>query len=335
MEKIIKMLERFSNLIKLKPLWRIIFAIPIVLVIFVWPYFVKYSHNFRIEYIILIICIMWIYFVWAIGHMFFFKKRFKNFGIILFVFLGFGYIFYDTREVLSLRYENIKSKICRDSEDEMEIIYPKTVNEAVNSIIELLDKKTRLSLANEIHLSGLHHGFGTFIRNKLGMWNGNIALLMDCGHSKYQAHPDHCSSIIISKIHKKLKLKYMKMDRLGIRDKYYNPGELTYDVFIPDWDKDIKHMSKLEKQLFTSIIYNDLKHLKFVVKQGVVLDIKDTKGKSLLEFGEKYLSPKNMEEFKRFLKTGKWNVNERFGKKDICGGSDTVDNKYSSNIESQ
>src|SRR5262245_49877564 len=80
---------------------------------------------------------------------------------------------------------------------------PGTVVEAVDVLYGWLSADERHSLAykSEGELILLHHGFGTGIRNSLGLWAGNDALLRDCGGG----HPDDCSMRIIEALHARLR----------------------------------------------------------------------------------------------------------------------------------
>ena len=44
----------------------------------------------------------------------------------------------------------------------------------------------------------LHHGYGTHVRNSLGLWRGNEALIVSCAGGL--AHPDDVSMIIIESL---------------------------------------------------------------------------------------------------------------------------------------
>jgi hypothetical protein len=88
---------------------------------------------------------------------------------------------------------------------------PRTVAEAVQVVRDWLDEQERRELAymREADLILLHHGFGTGIRNGLGLWGGNTRLLEDCG----SMHPDDCSSIIIEKLHARLRAELSAAER--------------------------------------------------------------------------------------------------------------------------
>jgi len=83
--------------------------------------------------------------------------------------------------------------------------YPRTIEAAINKLIETLDKKERDIIKNTAkgELIMFHHGFGTAIRNTFGLWNNNPALLKDCKCE----HPDDASMVIIKALWKKLNEK--------------------------------------------------------------------------------------------------------------------------------
>lgn len=87
-----------------------------------------------------------------------------------------------------------KSSVERDT-------WPTTVDEAAKQIAAELDadSKTRLRMTKKQELSQYHQGWGTGIRNSLGLWRGNEKLLKSCGKGK-SVHPDECSAIIIEAV---------------------------------------------------------------------------------------------------------------------------------------
>ena len=78
---------------------------------------------------------------------------------------------------------------------EESVSYPRTVEEAVSALLRLLplDSKAELRDTSEGRLPGHHPGLGTLIRNVCGLWQGNGALLVDCGED----HPDDASMVIV------------------------------------------------------------------------------------------------------------------------------------------
>ncbi len=80
--------------------------------------------------------------------------------------------------------------------------YPKTVEEAACLILDNMtqDEKKHLQDANRESLIHYHFSLGVEIRNKLGLWSGNEALLKSSGCD----HPDDCSMKIIERVWEKL-----------------------------------------------------------------------------------------------------------------------------------
>ncbi len=81
--------------------------------------------------------------------------------------------------------------------------WPETVTEAVNAVLSTMTEKDKSVVGEmtEENLILLHHGFGTGLRNSLGLWRGNDKLLLDCN----KTHPDDCSLVIIVALWAKLK----------------------------------------------------------------------------------------------------------------------------------
>ena len=80
--------------------------------------------------------------------------------------------------------------------------WPKTVDEAVTSLLAGMDDadKARVRDTKKEDLILFHHGWGTGIRNDLGLWRGNTNLMADC-HTEV---PDHASMVIIKAVWQKL-----------------------------------------------------------------------------------------------------------------------------------
>ena len=85
---------------------------------------------------------------------------------------------------------------------EQESKWPRTVEEAVTRILAgMSDKDKALVKATaKEDLIEFHHGWGTGIRNRFGLWSGNKELLADC-HAK---EPDEASMVIIEAVWQKL-----------------------------------------------------------------------------------------------------------------------------------
>jgi len=81
---------------------------------------------------------------------------------------------------------------------------PTTLDAAADWIIASLDSdsKQRLLSIPKADLTQFHHGWGTGIRNELGLWGTNEALLTDCGSS--QMHADDASSVVMEAVWNKL-----------------------------------------------------------------------------------------------------------------------------------
>jgi hypothetical protein len=83
--------------------------------------------------------------------------------------------------------------------------WPRTVDETVDRILAKLtevDKDAiRETSAGDLHL--LHFGLGTAIRNKFGLWRGNMALLAACGLP--DMHPDDASHVIVRAVWERLR----------------------------------------------------------------------------------------------------------------------------------
>jgi hypothetical protein len=79
--------------------------------------------------------------------------------------------------------------------------WPPTVEAAARRIAASLDDQSRARVRStkKGDLILFHHGWGTGIRNSLGLWRGNDKLLASCGHGK-PVHPDDCSMVNIEAV---------------------------------------------------------------------------------------------------------------------------------------
>ena len=79
--------------------------------------------------------------------------------------------------------------------------WPTTVAEAARGIADGLDKEFREQVRRtaQTDLIQFHHGWGTGIRNHLGLRRGNEALLRSCGGGELVS-PDDCSMKIIERV---------------------------------------------------------------------------------------------------------------------------------------
>ena len=100
---------------------------------------------------------------------------------------------------------------------------PKTVEEAVQRLVTELPKEGRdriSAMTEEKELYELHFGLGMAIRNAMGLWQGNDALLADCRRVAIEngqkltpveveglIHPDDASHVILVELWKKVRWK--------------------------------------------------------------------------------------------------------------------------------
>ncbi|HEX7600038.1 MAG TPA: DUF6794 domain-containing protein, partial [Polyangiaceae bacterium] len=82
--------------------------------------------------------------------------------------------------------------------------WPKTVDEAVTQILSTMDdaSKKRVRDTPRGDLIQFHHSWGMGIRNSMGLWQGNDALLASC----HTTDPDACSGVIIEKTWERLQI---------------------------------------------------------------------------------------------------------------------------------
>lgn len=86
--------------------------------------------------------------------------------------------------------------------------WPATIDEAVGVVIASLsdqDKATIAAMA-ESELIGLHFGLGMWIRNNLGLWQGNALLMEDARRRDPSIrHPDSVSTLITEAVWERLR----------------------------------------------------------------------------------------------------------------------------------
>ncbi len=72
---------------------------------------------------------------------------------------------------------------------------PETIEQAVRLLKSLIEKgeQDKIAAMPESDLVMLHMGLGQWIRNTMGLWQGNIRLLAATG----EQHPDDASGVII------------------------------------------------------------------------------------------------------------------------------------------
>jgi len=80
--------------------------------------------------------------------------------------------------------------------------WPRTVEQAVTNILGSMSEedKQKVRATKREDLIRYHHGWGTGIRNGLGLWRGNRQLLADCNAQ----HPDDASMVIIDAVWERL-----------------------------------------------------------------------------------------------------------------------------------
>ena len=84
--------------------------------------------------------------------------------------------------------------------------WPGTVDEAVVVVLATLSDADKDQIAGmaEADLIGLHFGLGLWIRNNLGLWHGNQALMQSIRQVTPNIHPDDVSTVIIEAVWKRL-----------------------------------------------------------------------------------------------------------------------------------
>lgn len=78
------------------------------------------------------------------------------------------------------------------------LVWPRTIQKAIEEIIAKLDQPSREALksSKKSELIQYHFNLGMVIRNELGLWSGNRALLLSACGENY-CHPDDASMKII------------------------------------------------------------------------------------------------------------------------------------------
>jgi len=77
--------------------------------------------------------------------------------------------------------------------------FPETIDEAVGVVIAALpdEEKDRIAAMPQSEVVHLNFGLGTWIRNSLGLWDGNDTLMRVIGDGDPSIHPDDASLVII------------------------------------------------------------------------------------------------------------------------------------------
>ena len=109
--------------------------------------------------------------------------------------------------------EERKSKIdLKHPEKDKPSVPPKTVQEAVDRLLDELSLKDKTVIANmdEVELSNLHMTIGEYISKEYGLCLGNKDLLKSCSFfaKRETVHEDEASSIIIKELWKRLRVTH-------------------------------------------------------------------------------------------------------------------------------
>ncbi|MEM1059677.1 MAG: DUF6794 domain-containing protein [Verrucomicrobiota bacterium] len=76
--------------------------------------------------------------------------------------------------------------------------WPTSVDEAVNQLLDELNDEQKQELREMEDTIGMHFGLGLSVRNRFGLWQGNLPLLADTGAT----HPDNSSGVITYRLWK-------------------------------------------------------------------------------------------------------------------------------------
>ena len=90
---------------------------------------------------------------------------------------------------------------------------PATIEEAAGVVIAALPESEAAKIAAmpESDLIHLHFGLGMWIRNNLGLWQGNDALMQALREREPGIHPDDASMLIIEQVWRRLREMTPKM----------------------------------------------------------------------------------------------------------------------------
>ena len=85
--------------------------------------------------------------------------------------------------------------------------WPATIDEAAGVVIAALPEAEAAKIAGmpESELIHLHFGLGMWIRNNLGLWQGNDALMQALREREPGIHPDDASMLIIEQVWRRLR----------------------------------------------------------------------------------------------------------------------------------
>jgi len=164
---------------------------------------------------------------------------------------------------------------------------PKTVDEAVDSLIRKMSVKDKIRIINTEaeDLILLHFSSGLDVRNKLGLNAGNNDLLKSCGEEAGTLFldPDDCSAIVLTKLSEKLKatapLLFNWVD--GCVDINREHISITYG----DDSTPIAYLSPNQGMTFTVqfLVENDDRDKKL---SNILSDVRNSLDYYLVELGE-------------------------------------------------
>ena len=85
--------------------------------------------------------------------------------------------------------------------------WPATIDEAVGVVIASLSDREKAAIAAmaESELIGLHFGLGMWIRNNLGLWQGNDELMQVIRERDQAIHTDDVSMVIIAAVWRRVR----------------------------------------------------------------------------------------------------------------------------------
>lgn len=83
--------------------------------------------------------------------------------------------------------------------------FPETVDATVRLLLSTMpdEEQAQIAFLSRSQLVDLHFGYGTWVRNNLGLWQGNPTLLEACGRSG----PDDAPALLIEASRQHLKAR--------------------------------------------------------------------------------------------------------------------------------
>lgn len=135
--------------------------------------------------------------------------------------------------------------------------FPKTFDSAVDHIIESLDKidKSYIKSIPKYQLINFHFGWGTGIRNGLGLWGKNRGLIESCAKriGETSIHADDASMMIIDGVWDKLNgnLDILNFDTIHVNNYFYEihkaikKAKINNDYLkkMPRWIYEVRRLS--------------------------------------------------------------------------------------------